>query len=228
MGSTPDAAERGTARPLTKGERTRERILDVAQGLFAQSGYRSVSLREIAARAGVTHAGVLHHFDNRDAILLALMARRDKTQIVELAAGRATDPGRMLRVSRVIVEQNTHDPLSVALYVKLSAEATDPEHPAHDYFQRRYRTAEATFTTAFSTWISAHRLTGDPGRLARLFIALSDGLQLQWALDDFSDQAGKAMVDGVASFLALIGFDPGPEELEREREELRAQGYPFS
>lgn len=224
---TVNRAGDAVAPPLTKGERTRANILDSAQQLFAQSGYKSVSLREIAAKAGVTHAGVLHHFDSRDDVLLALLARRDALQIGEVvsSADPERDPAHVLRVSQVIVEQNARDPLSIGLFVKLSAEATDPTHPAHAYFRHRYRTATATFSSVFGAWLARHDDDRDPVRLARMFIALSDGLQLQWALDDFSDEAGATMVSALASFLALIGFVPTSAELEQERAALRARGF---
>lgn len=230
MDGAPKETGDAAARPPSKGERTRKRILDAAQELFARSGYKSVSLREIAAQSGVTHVGVLHHFESRDAILLALMSRRDREQIVEMSVGVdvVDDPGRMLRIARIISEENAKDPLAVGLYVKLSAEATEPEHPAHPYFRRRYATAIETFTRAFDAWLVARSLPGDPETLARQLMAVSDGLQLQWALDEFSEVGGTRMVEGFARFLALVGFEPSAAELERERDLLRANGYVFA
>ncbi|MFI7420570.1 TetR/AcrR family transcriptional regulator [Nonomuraea sp. NPDC049684] len=56
-----------TRRRGRKGERTRARILDSATELFSRSGFHAVSLRDIAAHAGLTHAGLLHHFPARRA-----------------------------------------------------------------------------------------------------------------------------------------------------------------
>ena len=54
---------------------TRERILDVALELFNEQGYEQTSLREIAARVGVTKAALYYHFERKEEILLELHLR---------------------------------------------------------------------------------------------------------------------------------------------------------
>ncbi|MGW0003015.1 TetR/AcrR family transcriptional regulator [Nocardia grenadensis] len=49
-------------------ERTRLAVLEAAERMFAERGGR-VSLSDIAAAAGVTKGGLMHHFPNRDALL---------------------------------------------------------------------------------------------------------------------------------------------------------------
>ncbi|WP_433490239.1 TetR/AcrR family transcriptional regulator [Nocardia grenadensis] len=49
-------------------ERTRLAVLEAAERMFAERGGR-VSLSGIAAAAGVTKGGLMHHFPNRDALL---------------------------------------------------------------------------------------------------------------------------------------------------------------
>ncbi|MBM9469309.1 TetR/AcrR family transcriptional regulator [Nakamurella leprariae] len=80
-------------------ERTRRAILDAARGLLRESG-TGVALGDIAVAAGVSKSGLLHHFPNRDALLLAVAADA-LTQLheivrhsVDLAENR---PGKALR-----------------------------------------------------------------------------------------------------------------------------------
>ncbi|MGA2470831.1 MAG: helix-turn-helix domain-containing protein [Solirubrobacteraceae bacterium] len=54
---------------------TRERILDVALELFNDQGYDKTSLREIAARLGVTKAALYYHFERKEDLLLELHLR---------------------------------------------------------------------------------------------------------------------------------------------------------
>ena len=65
--------------PLPRARRprgvTRERILDVALELFNEQGYDQTSLREIAARVGVTKAALYYHFEHKEDILLELHLR---------------------------------------------------------------------------------------------------------------------------------------------------------
>lgn len=54
---------------------TKTRILDAAESLIAQHGF-DVSLRAITAKAGVNLAAVNYHFQSKDALIDALVARR--------------------------------------------------------------------------------------------------------------------------------------------------------
>jgi AcrR family transcriptional regulator len=54
----------------------REQLLDVAEALFVKHGYGGTSTKRIAQVAGVAEALVFHHFGSKDALLLALFARR--------------------------------------------------------------------------------------------------------------------------------------------------------
>lgn len=56
------------APPTRDKERTRRSILDAAERLFAERG-SNVSIADIAAAAGVTKSGLMHHFPSRDALI---------------------------------------------------------------------------------------------------------------------------------------------------------------
>ncbi len=55
---------------------TKERILDVAERLFADFGYKTTSLRDITSEAGVNLASVNYNFGSKEALLTALLERR--------------------------------------------------------------------------------------------------------------------------------------------------------
>lgn len=52
----------------------RQRILDAAHAIFAESGLAGLSVRAIATRAGLSTIGVYSHFKGKRGILLALYA----------------------------------------------------------------------------------------------------------------------------------------------------------
>jgi AcrR family transcriptional regulator len=54
---------------------TRERILDVALGLFTEQGYDKTSLREIAEHLGISKAALYYHFASKQDMLMALHMR---------------------------------------------------------------------------------------------------------------------------------------------------------
>lgn len=54
---------------------TRLRILDAAEGLFAEQGYAATSLRQITGRAGANLAAVNYHFGSKEDLAKAALAR---------------------------------------------------------------------------------------------------------------------------------------------------------
>lgn len=55
---------------------TRDKILDVAEQLFAERGFSDVSTRAIAAAAQVNNAAVHYHFGSKAALISAVFERR--------------------------------------------------------------------------------------------------------------------------------------------------------
>ena len=55
---------------------TKERILDVAERLFADRGFAATSTRDITGEAGVNLAAVNYHFGSKEALLESVLERR--------------------------------------------------------------------------------------------------------------------------------------------------------
>ena len=55
---------------------SRERLLEVAEGLFAEQGYLATSVREIVQGAGVQPPALYYHFENKEALLVELLSMR--------------------------------------------------------------------------------------------------------------------------------------------------------
>lgn len=58
------------------GNRTKQKILDAAEGLFGARGFDAVSLRDITEAAGVTLALASYHFGTKDRLFEAVVGRR--------------------------------------------------------------------------------------------------------------------------------------------------------
>lgn len=54
---------------------TKEKILDVAEGLFAEHGFNDASLRAITSKAGVNLASVNYHFGDKKTLVRAVLNR---------------------------------------------------------------------------------------------------------------------------------------------------------
>ena len=162
----------------------RTAILDAALEVFAESGYRSGSLRDVAQKVGMSEAGLLHHFPNKSSLLAAVLDRRDQHSL-ERVPFEAQDGEASLRGLVELAAYNASVPGVVELYCILSAEATAPDHPAHEYFIGRYEFTRANLRNAFESLERDGRLMGGvtPQRAAVATIAMMDGLQVQWLLD---------------------------------------------
>ncbi|MCV7100473.1 TetR/AcrR family transcriptional regulator [Mycobacterium palustre] len=62
----------------TSAVSARERILTAAYELFSRRGIRSVGTDEVIARAGVAKATLYRHFATKDALVLAVLRRREE------------------------------------------------------------------------------------------------------------------------------------------------------
>src|SRR5262245_39243766 len=56
--------------------RTRERLLDAAERLFATRGFEATSLRDVTSQAKANIAAVNYHFGSKDALVRAVFERR--------------------------------------------------------------------------------------------------------------------------------------------------------
>jgi AcrR family transcriptional regulator len=171
-------------RGYAKGRARRREIVEQAMLMFGEAGYRGATLREIAARCGISHPGLLHHFPTKEALLQAVLEHRDDTDAQRLAAETTTGVDT-LRLLVDLVALNATRRGVVELFSVLSAEATSAEHPAHAYFVQRYRTSVANVTQAYAQADQEGLLQPDidPNAAGRQLIALMDGLQIQWLLD---------------------------------------------
>jgi AcrR family transcriptional regulator len=180
-----EIARRG---PYAKGIAKREQILHEALAAYSESDSSGPSLRAVAARVGLSERGLLHYFSSRDELFVAILAARD-------AADRelfdVDDP------IEVLVANQTHTsrtPGLVRLFLEMAVAAPDTAHAAHDFFTRRYERLRGIVGRMFVS--SAERAAspaprpGDVEFAARMLIAASDGLQLQWLLDPSIDLEG--------------------------------------
>jgi AcrR family transcriptional regulator len=184
----------------------REAILDAALEVFAESGYRAGSLREVAQRVGMSEAGLLHHFRSKSALLQAVLDRRDDLSRA-LVDFDLPDGVASLRGLVTLAEHNASIPGVIELYCTLSAEATSPDHPAHAYFVQRYEFVRTSIGGAFERIAASGRMSSDldPHRVAVTTIALMDGLQVQWLLDRDSTDMAAALAEFFRAF--VDGFD---------------------
>ena len=201
--------KRGPRGAYAKTGATRRAILDAALEVFAQSGFRAGSLREIAARVGMSEAGLLHHFHSKSALLQEVLDRRDE-RALEVFDFSNEDGMVALRGLVELAARNVSIPGVVELYCTLSAEATAPDHPAHAYFVRRYVFTRRATREALERLAADGRLRAgvDPERAGASVMALMDGLQVQWLLDRSAVDMPAMLEDFLSGLVVEGAWDP--------------------
>ncbi|MFJ2950554.1 TetR/AcrR family transcriptional regulator [Streptomyces sp. NPDC087226] len=194
--------------PRSPEARRRQRdILDIAMDTFAARGYHNASLAEIAERAGLTQAGVLHYFRSKALLLTSVLELRDRTDIEQLGAERPQGLA-FLRHLVDTARRNAEREGIVRLYAVLSAESVTDDHPAQTYFRDRYTGLRDFVTDAL---VEACGLSeADRGRArdaACAVIAVMDGLQVQWLLDPGSVDMAASTDLVITSLLATLAPD---------------------
>lgn len=182
---------------------------------FAARGYNNASLAEIADRAGLTQAGVLHYFRSKSLLLTSVLELRDDTDIEQLG----TERPRGLQFLHHLVEtarRNAEREGIVRLYAVLSAESVTDDHPAQDYFRDRYSGLRVFVADALTETCGLGNSAVDTDRArhaANAVIGVMDGLQIQWLLDPTAvDMATSTelVIDSILT--ALTDGGPGAPE----------------
>jgi AcrR family transcriptional regulator len=180
-------------RAAARSEAARERVLSSALRAIAASGYSGSSLSGIAADAGLTTAGLLHHFPSKEDLLVAVLAERDRLDGVRFHLAGFQGLAALDRLVE-LVEHNTMVPGLVQAYTVLMGESVGEDHPARDWFRDRYPKRRANLAAALRAGIDSGEIRDDVdcAALAAQIVAMMDGLQVQWALNP--DQVDMAAV----------------------------------
>ena len=201
----PRGRPRKPPEALDEGNR-RQELLHAAARLFRRKGFAATTTRDIAAAAGMRAGSPFYHFENKAALLFAVMEQGMRSALdiqarALEAAGRvgAADPRARLRT---LVRAHFDvllgpggDFIPVMLYEWRSLTAAQRAGIAQ--LQRDY---EAAWADALQAMHAAGRLAADAG-VARLMMLGALNWSVQWykprrgaSLDDLSEQAMRLFV----------------------------------
>ena len=183
-----------------KTEVTRGRLLAAAADVFAKKGYEGASVDDVAHAAGLTKGAVYWHFANKEELFLTLVRERQTALRLEFfAAATRAEPDTYVPELAEVYKRQAPDAGEWKLWMEFLLYALRKPK-----LTRRVR---ADGETAFAALVAQvePRLALLPGRpplsaelLARLYVALFDGINQQRAVDP-------ASVDDEL-FPTLVGF----------------------
>ena len=178
--TTQGTAQRPYATLLAKGEDRKQRILEVAERLLARHGWRNTSLAQIAKAAGVSAAGLLHHFESKEQLLNAVLDARDTDD--DTHADRSGD--LVTEIARV-AERFDRAPELVGTFTVLLIENISPDAPLHDRLINRQSEAVAIVAGLIERGQrdGRYRTDVDAAVKAVEILAFVNGMETAWLLD---------------------------------------------
>ncbi|MGV0794264.1 TetR/AcrR family transcriptional regulator [Mycolicibacterium sp. XJ1819] len=166
---------------LAKGEDRRQRILSVAERLLARNGWRNTSLAQIAKEAGVTPAGLLHHFESKEQLLNAVLDARDTDDEVHADYRSGDLVTELCRVP----ERFDRAPELVGTFTVLLVENIAPDAPLHNRLLKRQRDAVDIITSIIERGRQDGKYRRDLDSVSKAveILAFINGMETAWLLD---------------------------------------------
>ncbi len=187
MDVTPEDVRAGRVErgPYRKGVQRRQEIVRAAAQVFAERGYNGGSLRSIGERVGISSAALVQYFGTKERLLAAVLeewARESRPAAADGLRGTA-----WIRSMREAMVYNVAHRGLIELFLTLTAEATNPAHPARTFVQHRYATVVAEHVRHLHEAVADGEIAPmtevELEQEARLVVAGMDGIELQWLLD---------------------------------------------
>ncbi len=131
---------------VAKADASRSRILDCSARLFRERGYSAVSLRDIAAAAGMKAGSVYYHFESKEEIVLAVLnigiaavheevAHTIDALPVEAGAATLLRAGILAHL-RSLFEFNDYTSANVRIYLQVPDEIRQANAAARRKYER--------------------------------------------------------------------------------------------
>jgi AcrR family transcriptional regulator len=97
----PAAHSRAAHSRAAQGRATRDQLVEVATGLFAEHGYEGTSIEAVLSAAGVSRGALYHHFAGKEALFEAVVQAVSDRVLLRLMeeVKDITDPVAALRAS---------------------------------------------------------------------------------------------------------------------------------
>lgn len=197
---------------LTKGERTRQHIIETAAPLFNQHGFAGASMADLMEATGLEKGGIYRHFSSKDELAVAAFDHAVELQtarIRELVLHETTAVGRLAAVCRAMAN-SYGDPVVVGgcPLLNTAVECDDGNTAVHAELRTRTRRAMRRLIGYARKIIIAGVESGelqpsvDPSAEAETLVATLEGaLVLSKLFDDshYVNQAASLLAKRVQS-----------------------------
>ncbi|MFH8253058.1 TetR/AcrR family transcriptional regulator [Microbacterium sp. B2969] len=186
------AATETTIRAETR--RKHSEILDAAVEVFGSKGYTNGRLADIADRAGMTHAGVLHHFGSKQELLVEVLAYCTHANDENPDEQPIPDSAEFFLDLVHTGFADEQRPDIAKAYAVLSAESVADDHPAQPFFERRYSRLRSEIAEALVRLCDQEGVTERENveAASAAILGILSGLQAQSLLSSSTLEVGPA------------------------------------
>lgn len=188
-------------------QETRQLILDAAYAVFARRGYGGAAVDEILAEAGLSKGAFYHHFPSKEAVFQALLAERARRCTEAMAAAVVTGASvadnvrNVLRAGwNILTADPTWANIQMEFWVQATREDCARQAMSDSLHQCRQFLTEAIARAQEEGVIRAQL---DPEAAARLMIAVSDGVLVQWQIQP-DEVRLDSLIDSMADMITLF------------------------
>ena len=172
--------------PTRRRAETRARLVAAAAEVFAERGFGRATVEDVCERAGYSRGAFYSNFDSLDTLFFALYSARSVElieavrRVVEVLPDRLTISAVLDRVIDVLpISRESH-----LLNMEFAAHALRHPTVAAALAQHRRAVREALAPILRAGLTAAHApLRGDVDHLARLLVAVQEGMFLQELLE---------------------------------------------
>lgn len=173
-------------------EKTRDKLITVANELFYEHGFHAVGLDQVLERVGVTKTTFYNHFESKDELVIAVLLERDRIELAEwmriTEQKGGDDPRARILALFDLLEDWLADPaFKGCMFLKAAAEYPSPRDPVHQAaLVHGKNLAEALKRHAAAAGAK------DPGGLAGQLMMVLAGAVLNRHETGFADRARTA------------------------------------
>ncbi|RRS30326.1 MAG: TetR family transcriptional regulator [Epsilonproteobacteria bacterium (ex Lamellibrachia satsuma)] len=180
--------EQSVTSSLSKGSKTKEKILKTSLKLFSSKGFKATTVRDIAGAMGVKQSALYNHFKNKDEILETLISNLTSSAIVTLfddkEAQNAHKQGKSLLMNiATTFKLLSFDTQNEALFKLLMQEMFRNERIREIYNEYFYQENVKKLSTFFFMMMQEEQIkSSDPLLLANEFFSPLFFYQMQVSL----------------------------------------------
>ena len=195
-----------------KSSQTQDRILDVAEDLFAKQGFDATTTRQITAAAGVRNASVNYYFETKRDLMVAVIDRRfdslrlEREEMLDRVNDVSSDaPAKIKAIVEAFVlplaKLTQDDPIGWGNYNRIMAQlAIRSEWPQDDYSTKVNEIAKK-----FMARFQEVNPQSSPADVITAYQFMLGAVLFTFTTNDRFQQAGRTVVDP-----AQIVIDPQP------------------